>query len=803
MQATAELHVVRSTTRDEEAPRRAGAAEGFWLCDLEGHLLDVSPSYCELLGHPREALLALGLAGLEAGGPGEPGEAVRRRLARVAERGGDRFEVRQRRRDGQPVELEVVANHFAGEGKIFAFLRDVTARHREEARRQADERRLGCLERLARLQAATLRELLDQALEESLTLTGSTLGYIYWYDEVRKEFTLHSWSTAVMSACSITNLQRVYQLEKTGVWGEAVRQRRPIMLNDFAAPHPHKKGFPEGHAALTRFLTVPVEVDGRIVAVVGAANKADPYDDEDVRQLRLFMDAVWHRSAREQAEEVRSKLSAVVEQGPSGVAIFDAAGLVEYVNPRFLGLSGLSREALLGQPVDRILPPSLGPADHRQGWGELLAGRAWRGEGTRHHGGTETHEVFTILPIRNPADAITHFAAVFEDISDRRRLEQALLHAQKLESLGTLAGGVAHDFNNILTGLVGIAGVVRDELGQAHPLRGDLDEILQLVNRAAALARSLLAFGRRQASKPRREELGNVVDGVARLLRRVLGEQVRLVIRPADEELPVLADRGQLEQVLTNLATNARDAMPRGGELVVSVAAGEAGEALAREHRVKPGRHAVLSVQDQGSGMDEATRSRIFDPFFTTKDVGKGTGLGLSIVYGIVRQHGGFVRVESQPAAGSRFEVWLPLQASGAAEAADEIPVAAVRGRGETVLLAEDDPTVRGVWASLLRRHGYRVITADDGEQAVAAFRAAAGGVDLCLLDVTMPRKSGLEAYGEIRALDARVRVLFASGYEANRLEEGSAAAQEPLLSKPLAPGDLLTAVRQRLDRRA
>jgi PAS domain S-box-containing protein len=800
MHATAELHVVRPAVAEGEAPPRSGPVEGFWLCDLEGRLLDVSASYCELLGHPREALLALGLAGVEAGGPGD---AVRRRLARVVERGGDRFEVRQRRRDGQLVELEVVANHFEGEGKVFAFLRDVTSRRREEARRQADERRLGCLERLARTQCATLRELLDQALEESLTLTGSTLGYIYWYDEDRKEFTLHSWSTAVMSACSIPNLQRVYQLEKTGVWGEAVRQRRPIMLNDFAAPHPHKKGYPEGHAALTRFLTVPVEVDGRIVAVVGAANKPDPYDDEDVRQLRLFMDAIWHRSGREQAEEVRSKLSAVVEQGPSGVAIFDAAGLVEYVNPRFLELSGLAREAVLGQPVDRVLPPSLGAAEHRQGWGELLAGRAWRGEGTRHHGGTETHEVFTILPIRNPTGAITHFAAVFEDISERRRLEQALLHAQKLESLGTLAGGVAHDFNNILTGLVGIAGVVRDELGQAHPLRGDLDEILQLVNRATALTRSLLAFGRRQASRPRREELGDVVDGVARLLRRVIGEQVRLVLRPADEELPVLADRGQLEQVLTNLATNARDAMPRGGELAVSVAAGEVDEALAREHRVKPGRYAIISVQDQGTGMDEATRSRIFDPFFTTKDVGKGTGLGLSIVYGIVRQHGGFVRVESRPGAGSRFEVWLPRQAAAPEDAADEAPVAAARGRGETVLLAEDDPTVRGVWASLLRRHGYRVITAEDGEQAVAAFRAAAGGVGLCLLDVTMPRKSGVEAYAEIRALDPRVRILFASGYETNRMDEGSAASQERLLAKPLAPADLLAAVRERLDGRA
>jgi len=786
----------RAVQVDEPTPV---ATDGFWLCDLEGRFLDVNQTYCDLIGYTREELLAMRIADVEAA---ETPEEVARHIAANVVNGWQRFETRQRRKDGRLVELEVTSNYFPAQQKLFVFLRDVTARQRDEARRQADDRRIACLDRLARARTGTLRELLDLALEESLVLTGSQLGYIYYYDEGRKEFTLHSWSTAVMKACSIAELQRVYQLEKTGIWGEAVRQRRPILVNDFAAPHPHKKGFPEGHAALHRFLTVPVEMDGRIVAVVGAANKAGPYDDEDVRQLRLFMEAVWHRAARAQAEEVHAKLSAVVEQGPNGVAIFDAAGLVEHVNARFLELTGLARAAVLGQPVERILPPSLVQADHRRGWGELLAGRAWRGEGIRRHaGGAETHELFTIVPIRNAGGAVTHFAAIYEDVSERRRLEEALLHAQKLESLGTLAGGVAHDFNNILTGLVGIAGVVRDELGQAHPLREDLDEILHLVNRATSLTRSLLAFGRRQVTQPRREELGAVVDGVARMLRRVIGDEVRLVIEPAAEELPVLADRGQLEQVLTNLATNARDAMPRGGQLTVALSAAELDPARAREHQVAPGPFAVLAVRDQGTGMEAAVRARIFDPFFTTKEVGKGTGLGLSIVYGIVKQHGGFVEAESEPGQGSRFAVWLPRLAVAPAEEAPAEPAAqAVRGRGETVLLAEDDPTVRGVWSSLLRRHGYRVVTAEDGDQAVAAFRAAAGGVDLILMDVTMPRRSGVEAYDDIRATDQAVRVLFASGYETNRLDESSAAAKERLLVKPLAPGELLQAVRATLD---
>ncbi|MBK9518213.1 MAG: PAS domain S-box protein [Anaeromyxobacter sp.] len=781
------------------APGEAEAADGFWLVDREGRFLDVSQSYCELSGYTRDELLGMRISDLEAR---ESAAEVSQHLERLRQQGWDRFETHHRRKDGLLLELEVAANYFAREGKLFVFLRDLTQRNEWDARRRADLRRHECLERLARSRGATLRELLDRALEESLVLTGSALGYIYYYDEDRREFTLHSWSQSVMRACSIPDMQRVYALDKTGLWGEVVRQRRPVVVNAFAAPHPHKKGYPLGHAALTRFLTVPVVVDGRIVAVAGAANKADPYDDEDVRQLGLYMDAVWQLSSRDRAEELRTKLSAVLEQTSASVVIFDAAGIVEYANERHLEQVGLPREAVLGRPFDQLQAPAVTAEQSREIWGRLLAGEPWAGELSRPgRDGRPAWQAVSVVPVRQGSRVITHFASIAEDVTERRRLEGALRHSQKLESLGTLAGGVAHDFNNILTGLVGLVGAAREALGDNHPVSEDLDEAMQLVDRATGLTRGLLAFGRRVGGQPRLVELGEVVEGVARMLRRIIGEEVRLLVTPAPGRLPVRGDRGQLEQVLINLATNARDAMAGRGDLEVTLAEVALDAAAAALHQVPPGPYAVLSVRDHGAGLDEATRARIFDPFFTTKAAGRGTGLGLSIVHGIVRGSGGFVEVWSEPGQGARFDVHLPLLPGATEEAVAAAPPLAARGHGELVLLAEDDATVRGVWASLLRRHGYRVTTAEDGEQAVAAVRAASEPFDLALLDVTMPRLTGVEAYERIRALDPRLRVLFASGYAADRVQRGTAAARERLLAKPLAPAALLAEVRSALDR--
>jgi PAS domain S-box-containing protein len=639
----------------------------------------------------------------------------------------------------------------------------------------------------------SLRATLDAALEDALALSGSVLGYLALYDEDTRQLTMYAWSRDAMRACGIADQVRLYDLDRTGIWGDVVRKRAPVLVNDFDAPNPAKRGYPDGHAPLHRYLSIPVRDGERIVAVVGVANKAAPYDDGDVRRLEAFMNGVWPVARHLAEEERQRKLSAIVEQSPMGIATCDASGRVDYVNGRFVEWLGVRRERILGRHIEELNPADA--HDPAAFWDWLRAGGSWEQEVRLRGAGTARHARVTITPLRAATGAVSHWTIVAEDVSARRALEDQLRHVQRLESVGTLAGGIAHDFNNALTGAIGLAGDVADALGGAHPARADVDELLGVLRRASTLTRTLLTFARRESATLRAEPLAPVLDAVAGLVRPALGEGLRLDVTPPPADVVVDADRGQLEQVLVNLVTNARDAMPRGGRLHLTAAVAEVGEAQAARHRASPGPYAIVSVEDSGVGMDEGTLGRIFDPFFTTKDVGKGTGLGLSLAYGIVRQHDGFIEVRSAPGTGSRFDVYLPL-ADPAPARRDAAPPP--RGHGEAVLLAEDEPVVRSVWSSILRRHGYEVVAVEDGRQAVDAFRGEPGRFQLVLMDVTMPRLGGPEAAAEIRQLDPGARVLFASGGPPR-----GALPSATILEKPLPPDELLHAVRRELDRGA
>ena len=387
---------------------------------------------------------------------------------------------------------------------------------------------------------------------------------------------------------------------------------------------------------------------------------------------------------------------------------------------------------------------------------------------------------------------------------ERARLEEQLRHAQKLEAVGRLAGGVAHDFNNLLTAITGFGTVLRDALPPDHPDRECADAILHSAERAAHLTQSLLAYSRKQVLRPRAIDLRETVRNVERLARRVLGEDVELTVSLADQRLTVLADAGQIEQVLLNLCTNARDALPRGGRIAIRTDEVVVSEADARALELaRPGRYARVAVTDSGVGMSREVQDRIFEPFFTTKAAGKGTGLGLSIVYGIVRQHEGAVRVRSAPGAGSTFTILLPAAVGlvDGAQAAAE-PIARAPGGSETILVAEDEPLVRKVIRTALERAGYAVLEAEDGEVAVEVFRRHHERVKLCVLDVVMPRLNGREALAAIQAIAPGARAIFASGYAADVLtakgiDEGGAV----LVQKPIAPVELLRVVRAALDR--
>jgi PAS domain S-box-containing protein len=406
------------------------------------------------------------------------------------------------------------------------------------------------------------------------------------------------------------------------------------------------------------------------------------------------------------------------------------------------------------------------------------------------------------VPLYTTDGRIRGVIEIARDITAHRQTEEQLHHAQKMEAIGTLAGGIAHDFNNLLTSIIGFGSLLQMKIADDDPLKSHVDHIMTAADRAAALTRSLLAYSRKESLELKLLDVNDIVATVERFLSRVIGEDIELTVIPADNPLTILGDRGEIEQVLMNLATNARDSMPGGGSLLIGVKNAEIDESFTSTHGYgSKGRFALITVSDTGSGMDEMVRERIFEPFFTTKELGRGTGLGLAIVYGIVTQHRGFINVTSEPGSGSTFRVYLPL-AEGVP--GRELPAASLsaRGGGETVLLVEDSAEIRQFLRGLLTGSGYRVLEAADGEEAVDMFRENRNTIDLLLLDVIMPRKNGKQAFDEIRTVKPSVKALFMSGYTADVItRKGIDTEGIELIAKPFTPGSLLERIREVLDR--
>jgi signal transduction histidine kinase len=388
-------------------------------------------------------------------------------------------------------------------------------------------------------------------------------------------------------------------------------------------------------------------------------------------------------------------------------------------------------------------------------------------------------------------DQVVGYVFSAKDISHQRNLEKRLVHAHKLESIATLAGGIAHDFNNILTAVIGYGNLLEMEMQEDDPLHAYVEEILASSEKAVNLTQSLLAFSRKQTISLKHHDINDIISGVENLLKRLLSEDIDLKISLTSPGITVMADITQIQQVLINLATNARDAMPSGGML--SIEAGHVGpdDCLGRSRHGKGSLYAMISVSDTGAGMDQQMRARIFDPFFTTKEVGKGTGLGLSIVYGIVKQHNGFISAYSEENAGTTFHIYLPAVEEKTGWGRPK-PAAVRQGSG-TILLAEDNPEVRRLATNVLTKTGYNVIEAADGQQAIDYFTANRDIIDLIIVDVVMPRKNGREVMEQVRSLKPDTKVLFTSGYTRDILfDKGMCDPDFNFLAKPLSPHELL-----------
>jgi signal transduction histidine kinase/CheY-like chemotaxis protein len=401
---------------------------------------------------------------------------------------------------------------------------------------------------------------------------------------------------------------------------------------------------------------------------------------------------------------------------------------------------------------------------------------------------------------RDAGGGITGIEGMVEDITGRKQLEAQLRQSQKMEAVGRLAGGVAHDFNNLLTAILGYSSLMMDRIGPDNPLRRELDEIWNAGNRAASLTGQLLAFSRRQVLQPIPMDLNQVVEGIQTMLRRLIGEDVRLEAELDAGLWPVRADPGQIEQVIMNLAVNARDAMPDGGRLTIRTANLDLERGGRPGAEPASGQWVMLEIRDTGCGMDDETRSHVFEPFFTTKGPGKGTGLGLAVVYGIVKQSGGHIMVASAPGQGATLTILLPRE-DAPAEAFRNAAGGAPVGMGSgTVLVVEDEEAVRGLTVRVLRKAGYTVLEAPDADRAIELSRGHPGTIDLLFTDVVMPGMGGRDLATALGAERPGMQILFTSGYtERDSAALGLSGSGVSFLQKPFSPARLVEVVRESL----
>ena len=501
------------------------------------------------------------------------------------------------------------------------------------------------------------------------------------------------------------------------------------------------------------------------------------------------------REERKRAEERLHLFGRILESSTEAIAILTPEGHFNEQNAAHRALTEYSIEELRGHTPDLLV----GEAGFQEHWQAVLAGSIKAQETRiRTKSGREKEVELSVFSITGDAGQVLCFVAIVRDISERRRLQVQLQQAAKMEAVGRLAGGVAHDFNNLLNVIIGYSELMLERRDSGDFLERGAREIHKAADRAAGLTRQLLAFSRQQVLEPKVLDLHEIIAEMKDLLLRMLGEDVGLVVMPAEDLGRVRADPGQIGQVLMNLAANSRDAMPQGGRFIVETANVVIDETFSAQHAdMPPGSYVVLSVSDTGSGMSSETRSHIFEPFFTTKEKGKGTGLGLATVYGIVKQSGGYIWVYSEPDLGATFKLYLPrLDAQPERLPPPAAPAANCQG-SETLLVVEDEDGVRLLVRDYLRMKGYTVLEAGHGEEALRIAGEHSGEISLMITDVIMPGMNGRQLAERMAILRPAMKVLYMSGYaETAVYRKGVLEPGAPFLQKPFGPPDLGRKVR-------
>jgi two-component system, cell cycle sensor histidine kinase and response regulator CckA len=764
-----------------------------------GAIVDANPAATTFYGWSRDELVRKAIAEINTLTP----DQIRAEMHAARAESRNCFLFRHRRADGTVRDVEVYSSPvgIGGHTLLYSIVLDVTDRHRAEERIRRLNRTLAVL---SDINQAIVRErdmtiLHRDACRIAVEKGGFLMAWIGLLDPATRRVEPVAHAGATGTYLETIDIAIDAEERSGGPTGLAVRAGEHAVCNDIEQdprmPPWREEALRLGFRASASF---PLKIRGRTVGAFNLySGEAGFFDDEELNLLdELAMDvsfALEHADAeagRRQAEEWAQRLSAFPELNPNPVLEFDADGALTYFNAAAQAMVAATHAA----DLTLILP-----AETRQIVASCLAtGQPRLRVETRHGSRTLSWSFYPI-----PGPRLVHCYA--GDITDRLFLEEQLRQAQKLDAIGRLAGGVAHDFNNLLTVIHGNSSLLLADDSARPEMVEAAREIREAAARAANLTRQLLTFSRRQPIKTETVDLNDVVSGVGRMLQRLIGEDIVLHTSLLPGGAPVKADAGMLEQVLLNLAVNARDAMPRGGEVRIgldSVSFDPAG--ASRSAGARPGSFIRLTVRDNGSGIDPDHLSHIFEPFFTTKEIGKGTGLGLATVHGIVAQHQGWIAVESQPGSGATFIIHLPRLEQAEASRVHEPETVAMPGGSETILVVEDEPAVRTLAVRILSTRGYRVLAAPSGAAALEMWPEHSAVVDLLLTDLVMPGGvSGPQLAERLRAEKPELTVIYMSGYAGDTAGRGLDLREGVnFLQKPFSPSQLVQAVRQSLDQK-
>ena len=777
------------------------------ITDLEGVITYVNQAETNLLGYRRDELV--GKPTTVYGDNPHKGARQQDIVDATLAEGAWRGEVINYTTAGREVVMDcrttLVRDDAGTPVALCGIATDITERKRAEEEHQFNKLRLEALLRLNEMQDADLEALAAFALEESVRLTRSEIGFINFLSDDETFVTRAVYTRHTRAICPLATGVPAFRISGCGLWSEAYRQRAPIIINDYHQPHPGKAGLPDGHLALRRFISIPVFMGDRIVAIAALANKATEYEPSDISQIRLFMEGLWQIMQRKNIEQQRARLEAAIGQANDIIVITDPDARIVYVNPAFERTTGYRSDDVAGQTPALLKSGAHDTRFYARLWETISSGAVWQGEFiNRKKDGSTYHEQAAISPVKDHEGLITHYVAVKRDITADIQLREQVEQSQKMEAIGTLAGGIAHDFNNILSGIVGFIEISRDNIADGLPVTDELTDIMQLAQRAKELTRQILTFSRKSSADIRPLRIPPILEECLKMLRATLPATIEIQQKIAADCGGVLAHPVQMQQLIMNLCTNAADEMRAcGGVMTVTLTETSVKEEMhSYDFTISPGSYLSLSVGDTGAGIRPEHIKRIFDPFFTTKEPEQGTGMGLSVVHGIVRNHGGAVTVDSAPGRGTVFTVLLPLVETTPATNQD-IPTETPRlpGGSERILFVDDEEMIVRAGQRLLARMGYTVTAVHTPAEALALVKNNPRAYDLVITDQTMPKMTGFQLAEEVMRLRPDMPVILCTGHsETVTPHDATHAGIRAFLMKPLQKAQLAEKIRQVLD---